>query len=64
MRIRWLLTGSLGLASVANQAAAQIPPNPGPAPNEGTIIPYVIGVVLVLAVGFGALKSSKRTHQD
>ena len=48
----------------ASPLLAQIPDKPGPPPEGGSVLTYVIMLALVGVVCMGALKSSKRGHQD
>ncbi|MBI1372685.1 MAG: hypothetical protein GC159_07970 [Phycisphaera sp.] len=55
-----VLTVGLGVMPLL----AQIPPKPGPPPDNRSLIPYFIAFVLTFIVGVGAMKGAKRSHQD
>ncbi|MDH3583333.1 MAG: hypothetical protein OER86_03880 [Phycisphaerae bacterium] len=59
------LLGATGtLLAGASSVLAKIGEPPGPPPDKSFVVPYIIAAVLTVAVCYGAMKSSKRSHQD
>jgi len=54
----------LSVGLLALPVLADIPSKPGPPPENRSLLPYAIAIILTACVCIGAMKGAKRSHQD